>query len=307
MELAEFRPNEGPFNPFPCDMTVRWLLPILLAALLAATGCSDGGGAALGAEHDDPLYVEAQQLKKQDRYPEALNAYLKVIDRRGGQNAPESHLEAGAIYLHRIKDPVAAYYHFRKYLQLEPNSKQAPFVRGMVDAAAREFARTLKANPMEDQSVRMAMNEETEKLRKENEELRAELATLRGGGAVPMYRASRATVSVPAIRPEDVPPTVIDSPISSAPVAPAPIESPVVQPAPVPPRKEVTPRAPATRPAAGGRSYTVKPGEGLFAIARQFDAKNTSRKMREIVDANPEVLPEGPNTRLRPGMVLRIP
>ena len=60
-------------------------------------------------------------------------------------------------------------------------------------------------------------------------------------------------------------------------------------------------------PARGGRTYTVKQREGLFAIARQFDPANPGKKMREIVAANPDVLPNGADTTLKAGMVLRIP
>src|SRR5208283_5292624 len=91
----------------------------------------------LSSEMDDSYYREGQQMERQGRWDEALAAYLKVIDRRGDA-APESSLDVGLIYLNHIKDPVYAIYHFRKYLELEPNSKQAVYVRGLIDAAKRE-------------------------------------------------------------------------------------------------------------------------------------------------------------------------
>ena len=83
-----------------------------------------------------------------------------MIDRRSDNPSPESQLEAGLIYLNHTKDPLAACYHFRRYLKAHPNSKQTPYVLGMVEAAKREFARSLPGRPMEDQSVRMAVDEE---------------------------------------------------------------------------------------------------------------------------------------------------
>jgi tetratricopeptide (TPR) repeat protein len=86
-------------------------------------------------------------MERQGRWDEALAAYLKVIDRRGDA-APESNLDAGLIYLNHIKDPIYAIYYFRRYLELEPNSKQAVYVKGLIDAAKREFARALPGQPL---------------------------------------------------------------------------------------------------------------------------------------------------------------
>ena len=52
-----------------------------------------------------------------------MTAFLKVIDKRG-EDAPESHLEVGLLYLQHINDPLSAIYHFRKFLALRPNSQQ---------------------------------------------------------------------------------------------------------------------------------------------------------------------------------------
>src|SRR5271170_6448997 len=93
-----------------------------LLALAAGSGCG-GDTTSLSSELDDSYFREGQQMERQGRWDEALAAYLKVIDRRGDA-APESNLDAGLIYLNHIKDPVYAIYHFRKYLDLEPNSKQ---------------------------------------------------------------------------------------------------------------------------------------------------------------------------------------
>jgi hypothetical protein len=146
-------------------MTVRRTLSVVTTCLVVLVGaaCSDRGGAPLPAETDEPFYVQGKQLMRQGRNPEALTSFLKVIDRRGERGAAESHLEAGLIYLTHTKDPVEAYHHFRKYLDLQPNSKEAVRVRGMVEAAKREFARTLPARPLDDQSLKMQADDALEK------------------------------------------------------------------------------------------------------------------------------------------------
>jgi hypothetical protein len=167
-------------------MTVRRTFCLVTACLavlgvLVLPACGDRDGAPLPAETDEPFYVQGKTLVRQGRHPEALTSFLKVIERRGERGAAESHLEAGSIYLYYTKDPVEAYHHFRRYLALQPNSKEAAGVRGKVEEAKREFARTLPARPLEDQSLRMQADDAFAKLQREVEELRAQNATCSRG------------------------------------------------------------------------------------------------------------------------------
>ncbi len=91
-----------------------FLLLAGLLGLLLEAGCDPADRGPLGAETDDPQYRRGQQLLKEGRNQEALAAFLKVIDRRGG-DAPESHLEAGLL-CQQFKDPISAIYHYRRYL-----------------------------------------------------------------------------------------------------------------------------------------------------------------------------------------------
>ncbi|MDP3068778.1 MAG: LysM domain-containing protein [Opitutaceae bacterium] len=278
-------------------MTVRCQIAALLAFALLLTGCSDRGSQPLLAETDEPFYAEGMQLKRQGRLPEALGAFLKVIDRRGTKGAPQSHLEAGEIYLVQMKDPVEAYHHFRRFLVLEPKSKEAELVRGRVRVAQREFARSIPANPLEDQSVRLQVDDDLVRLRRENEELRGELATLRGGGAVPVPRAPRMISLPDEIRAVPAP-------------APSPVAPPVASPSPIsaaPQRREPAPatttaapsRAPASPPTrASGRTHMVRPKETLFAISRQYGV-TVQELMAANGISNPSAIPVG--------TVLKIP
>ena len=271
---------------------------LLLA--LAGAGCGDRVGVPPPAEVEDPYYVQGKQLQKQGRNAEALNAFLKVIDRRGENPSPESHLEAGLICLYHTKDFPAAYYHLRRYHRAQPNSKEAPFVLGKIEEAKREFARTLPGRPLEDQSVRMAMDEEVGKLRRENEELRAELAVLRGGGATPVPRAPRMIALPPEVLAgASGPPPPVTSVVESLdPTAPQIIQraSPPVAPAP-----RATIPAPVARPSTAGRTHTVVAKDTLYSLARRYQVR-----VEDIVAANPAALPRA-DTPLRVGTVLRIP
>jgi tetratricopeptide (TPR) repeat protein len=297
-------------------MTVRHLALLFALASTAAlfTGCVRRDAAVQIAEADEPLFREGKSLEKQGRDSEALNAFLKVIETRGLRSSPESHLEAGQLYLKHIKNPVRAMFHLESYIELMPNSKERPFVQGLLLDAKREFARTLPGRPLEDQSIRLETTAEIETLKKENEELRAELATLKGGGAALVNRGPR--MFAPPPRGANTTPGVMFTLPAAQPAANAPTAGPTAgaapftaapgQAAPAGSRATATKPAP-TAPAAGGRTYAVKQGDGLYAIARKYDPQNASRKLREILDANRDTLPSGANTPLKPGMTLRIP
>lgn len=287
---------------------VHRLVPALAGLLLAllGAGCGDRERLPLPPEIEDPFYVQGKQLQKQGRPSEALNAFLKVIDRRGESPSPESHLEAGLICLYHTKDFPAAYYHLRRYHKAQPNSKEAPLVLGKIEEAKREFARTLPGRPLDDQSLRLAMEDEVHKLRRENEELRAELTVIRGGGVAASSRGPRMIALPEEVRVGPVRPPAVAVAPASEPAAPTDEErTPLVTPAPAPAVTAAPPRpAPeAARPAprAAGRTHTVAPKDTLYSIARRY-----SVRVEDIVAANPAVLPRA-SAPLRVGTTLRIP
>src|SRR3954464_11791979 len=156
----------------------RYALTLLGVLALVLAGCSDSEHVNTAAELDEPNYREGQSFLKTGRRQEALAAFLKVISKRG-DDAPESHLEVGLLYSQHINDPLSAIYHFKKYLALRPNSPQAPLVRQRIDAATREFARTLPAQPLEGQPQRVDLVAALDKLKQENDALKQELADLK--------------------------------------------------------------------------------------------------------------------------------
>lgn len=309
-------------------MRIRPIVTVVFAAaLLCVTSCERGDVQSFSSEADEPNYRQGQQLVKQGRSQEALAAYLKVIAKRG-ESAPESHLEAGLLYLQQIKDPLAAIYHFRKYLELQPNSRQAVYVKGLVDTAKREFARTLPAQPLESQTG-LDLLEKVDRLQRENDDLKAELATVRGGTALPTIRTrgtltdeaptvdtqrteSSTPPSEPMITLRPAPSaeaaegaTENESPVSLAPATP---DESAGRPRFIPTPPSVAPaRSAPTKPTApastGGRRHTVGKGDTLFSLAQKYYG-NRSR-WRDIYAANRDVLPS--ENALRLGMELKIP
>jgi tetratricopeptide (TPR) repeat protein len=274
-----------------------------LALLLAA--CGDNERSTYANEIDDPNYREGQSLLKSGRRQEALTAFLKVIDRRR-DDAPESHLEVGLLYVQHINDPLSAIYHFRKYLAQRPNSPQAPLVRQRIDAAIRDFARTIPAQPIENQVQRVDLVATLDKLKQENESLKQQLAEVRAtkGNAPqlseqlsrPASAASIPSSSVPVQFSVETVPTV-STRNGPAPQRAAPIQSTVST------KSAPNPLPPAQETKAGARRHIIKPGDTLSKLAQQY--YNNRSKWRDIYAANRSVMKNEGD--LKVGTELKIP
>lgn len=260
----------------------------LVLVLLLAAGCEPVNRLSKGSETNEPQYRLGQQLLKQGRNQEALGAFLKVIDARG-DDAPESHLEAGLLYQEDFKDPVAAIYHYRKYLEAEPNSRQADLVRQRIDAAMREFARTLPGQPLESQTARFDLLDKIEQLQQENQQLKDQIAALRAGGSASVTVGSAAAPAADTVSA----PVVLRLPAARTPA----IRVPGVTVTPG------QPAAPPKPPAGAARTHVVVEGDTLYKIAQRY--YGNGGRWPEILQANRDVLKD--QNAVRPGMELKIP
>jgi LysM repeat protein len=293
--------------PRPLQRFARRLCPFLGIAALWLAGCSDSDRVKTAAEIDEPGYREGQALLKSGRRQEALSAFLKVVDLRG-DDAPESHLEIGLLYAQHINDPLSAIYHFRKYLALRPNSPQAPLVRQRIDAATREFARTLPAQPLENQLQRVDLVAALDKLKQENEALKQELADVKAGRAAVATPGFDAPASSEKAGPAATPslsfnvetiPTVRTRPVAP-PVATRP---PASTPARAAAQTAAPAKPPATKPATAGRTHTVQKGDTLSKISQQYYGNRT--RVKDIFNANRGVMSSEADLKI--GAVLKIP
>ena len=156
-------------------MRVKIYLTLLSLSCLFLSSCTNRQNYL--SEKEEPAYQRAQRYLRENRSQEALHIFLKLIDHR--KEAPESHLEAGRIYLQYSKDPISAIYHFRKYLEYKPHSTPSPIVRQLIETAQKEFVRQLPGKPFEQETVRMDLTEVIRGLREENLTLKKQLAASR--------------------------------------------------------------------------------------------------------------------------------
>ncbi len=287
----------------------RCLLPPLLGVLaLGLAGCGGSERLSSATEVDEPAYREGQALLKTGRKQEALNAFLKVIDQRGEDSA-ESHLEVGLLYLQHINDPLSAIYHFRKFLALRPNSPQAPLIKQRIAAATRDFARTLPAQPLENQLQRVDLVATLDRLKQENDALKQELADLKAGRGA----SGRATSAEPAPLVTASAPANFSFSSETGPVLRTkPSPGTAVRPATLTPKATIAPPQaspaqpkPAVQAGRTGpaRKHTIKPGDTLSKLAQQYYGNRA--KWREIYAANRAVM-KG-ETDLKVGVELKIP
>ena len=251
-------------------------LSILLVSLFTLAGCTPGGVEVV-SETDEKQYQLGQDFKIQGRMEEALGAFERVIDAR--RDAPESHLEAGYIYLRTLKDPINAIYHFNRYLRLQPHSSQATQVGQLVETAQKEFARQLPAQPYEGSLDRIDLMDLVQTLKQENEGLKREL----------MAAASRVqqleNVLGQARRSTQVQAYAQNGQVTQIrPSTPAPQQA-------------------APTPSNAPRSYIIKSGDTLSAISNRF--YGTSSRWIDIYQANRDRLSS--ESAIRVGQEIRIP
>lgn len=128
-------------------------------------------------ELDDPAFERGRSYLKVGRETDALDEFLSVT--RRVTQAPKSHLEAGRLLLtlSNRKDPVAAIYHFRRFLLLQPNARESPMVEQLIVTAEREIIRKLPGEPYDNYLESIDLKDENERLRREIADLQARLGS----------------------------------------------------------------------------------------------------------------------------------
>ena len=211
----------------------RSSLTILLFALVGASSffCSGCGSSDLpGIEENDSAYDRGRAHLRQGNEEEALDEFLSVTRRI--VQSPQSHIEVGRLLmkLENRRDPVAAIYHYRRFLELSPESKEAATVEQLIVTAEREIIRKLPGAPYVEHLEALGLREENNRLKRELSDMRVRLG-------LPLETTDAA-----------------QSPSASTPSA-----SPAV---PLVPAKPPEPSVP--------RTHVVQQGDSLYAISRKF-------------------------------------
>jgi LysM repeat protein len=259
----------------------------VIFAFVALVGCAPSGVEVV-SETNEKQYQLGLDYKNQGRMEEALGAFERVIDAR--RDAPESHFEAGYIYLHTLKDPINAIYHFNCYLRLQPQSPQASQVRQLIETAQKEFARQLPAQPYEGELDRIDLMDLVKTLKQENDSLKQDLvaATARVQQLENVLgQARRATLGQTSSQSLDSQTGRSSSTTVSSTSTLGQTSTPSVAPS----------------PSNAPRTYQVQSGDTLSAISRRF--YGTPSRWIDIYQANRDRLSS--ESALRVGQDIRIP
>ena len=257
----------------------RYLIKIFIILLLIIfNGCADQQIEVI-SEVQEKHYLRGKSLLREGRKQEALEAFLKVVNKR--DDAAEAHLETGRLSLTHIKDPIAAIYHFRKYLELKPDATQSKLVRQLIETAQKDFARSLPGQPFEGEFERLDLMDLIEQLKNENLGLKKNLADS-------IHRLEKSQKELNLLQDQII--------------AHAQSQAEVIESNPTQDIQPVTP-PPVINNVIRPEVYIVQPGDTLSRISSKL--YNTPGRWRDLFNANRDVLPS-PHA-LRVGQELRVP
>ncbi len=147
-------------------------LPILLAGCLMAstfTGC-DSAPSWLPANTQKSRQLAEQNVTVGD-FPQAVRYYEACLD--GTQDSADVHYHLALLYDTKLADPVSALHHYRRHLRMDPSSKWAAEVNKSISRIERSLAAKLAESGL-------VTRAEAARLRNENNQLREQIAALRG-------------------------------------------------------------------------------------------------------------------------------
>ncbi len=272
------------------SVAVAVVLPVLAASLLAS-GCHRGAVAVQdAAEQADAVVREAYALMERGDNGAAIRAFADALDAHPLLARP--HLDLALLLHDQREDYIAAIYHYRRYLDLQPETEKRALIEGRIGHAARAYAVT--AGTLESDEL---PSEALKRLERDNRRLQAQAVAFSNAvsevrAELELALAERDAAAARAETAEQARAEAQDA-LRRARQAPAPTVA-AVAPAP---SGEGEAAAPATL------AYTVQNGDNLSRIAARYygDAALWPR----ILDANMDVL-KGSVT-VRPGQVLQIP
>ncbi len=280
---------------------------LVYAASLVLAGCNFA--AKEEAQHDDssnPHYKMAQENIDNNNPVAAVADYEAALAEN--PKLAGAHYSLGLLYGDKLNDPVGSIFHFKRYLELEPNSDKAAQVQGLIEKESQAFAASLPSGsaPADSSSAQTeiaALKKQVDDATRTIARLQAQLAQ---GGGHRHGRLLAATATAPIIpvsadASETAAATNAPAATNSAPVRATAVDTnaPDVN-APMPPAAGTTNAPASTTP---GRSYTVVKGDSIWKIAKKMYPGDTKNGEDKILGANPGLDPK----KLKIGQVLVVP
>jgi LysM repeat protein len=278
-------------------------LPFLLATSLILSACNNQAADKDPTQTDsdsNPNYKQAQQDLDNNNPSGAVADYEAAL--AANPKLAGAHYELGVIYGDKMNDPISSIYHFKRFLELSPNTDKKDQVQQLIDKESQDYAASLpNAKPQITQADLDKVTADNTALKKQVEDANTTIAQLQA-------RLEQAPASAPAA-PAAAAAVASDA---TAPPAPGPRKAlPVDQAvaaagnADTDAAAQAAGSAPTTpgAPAAGARSYTVVKGDSYWKIAKKMYPGDTKNGVAKIQEANKQTI----GKPLKIGQVLVVP
>jgi len=261
-------------------------LGVIIAALTVLLAACERAAPVSDAEAEQEVnYLRARRLCEQQDFSGAAEFYNKAL--LVNPEFANAHLELGLVYENRLADPISDIYHYRRFLELRPDSDKKQLVADFIERAKLSLTARLPQSPMVDPSELTRLENEKMALLQENAALRTRVAELeKAGNATPPV----ATALTPAA-------TVAST---NPPVPAMPAEAPGIVMAAAP---MISTSEASAMESPRVRTYIVQRGDTLQSLALRY--YGTRGAWEKIFQANRSGLPS--KDQLKVGQQLMIP
>ncbi|MGD1019388.1 MAG: LysM peptidoglycan-binding domain-containing protein [Verrucomicrobiia bacterium] len=265
----------------------RSLVVVMAGALLFFVACERSSSISDVEAEQEVNYQRAKRLCEQQDFSGAAEFYNKAL--LVNPEFATAHLEVGLLYENRLGDPISAIYHYRRFLELRPDSDKKQLVEDFIERAKLSLTAKLPQSPIVDTGELTRLESEKTALLQENAALRMRVAELeKTGNATPLVAIAPATVGEASASPPTPPAATAPAVAPGIVMAAAPMLS--------------TPEAPpleSPRP----RTYIVQRGDTLQSLALRYYGSRAA--WERIFQANRSGLPS--KDQLKVGQQLVIP
>jgi LysM repeat protein len=250
-----------------------WRTTAAVLLSLSLNGCQPASQSQMEEEKESHFMAGKNCISGLD-YPGAIEEFQRALE--VNPRSASAHFQLGILHEEKEPDSASAIYHYEQYLKLRPSADNAEVIRQHITNCKQDLAKSVLPLP-----VTPAMQRDFERLAEENKQLRAEIEQWKA------YSANLHNSSNPPTR-------AVVAPLAPArTAAPAPVSPPQTNPI------GIGQTAPHPLPRNGtGRSYIVKQGETLAAIARK-----NGLKLESLQAANPGLAAR----RLKVGQTIILP
>lgn len=267
---------------------LRRFLPFALTVLLLLSMACERAGSVSDAEAEREVnYQRAKKLAEQHDFQGSAEFYKRALS--VNPDFATAHLELGLLCDDKLGDPIAAIYHYGRFLELRPDSEKRQLVEDFIERAKLSFAAKLPQSPIVDPSELTRLQNEKAALLQENAMLRMRVAELQKAAST-----AETTATTPAT-------TIASSPAPAATVAataPAPAPGIIMAAAPMTLTTESS-----SAESSHVRLYVVQKGDTLQSLALRY--YGTRAGWEKIYQANRSGLPS--KDQLKVGQQLVIP